>query len=284
MNARIAITGARGYLGSTLARHFRAGGHDVRAWHRGAEAGSCFELGGDLNTLDWSGVGSVVHCAYDFRARGWEAIRRANVDGTLALMRATVSRGARFVFISSMSCYDGCQSLYGRAKLAVEVEVLSAGGTVIRPGLIYGAPPGGLFATLCRAVRISPLLPMIGTGNFPQYLAHDGDLARLIIAASTGQVALPPRPLSAANPEAFAFRDLLRTIAARQGRRVAFLRIPWRLIHSAMTCAEAAGLRLSFRADSLVGLVFANPSPDFSLPDGYSFRPFPEGAPKPVLS
>ena len=280
MTLRIAITGARGYLGSTLATHFREGGCTVNAWHRGAEAGSRFKLGGNLNALDWTGVEAVVHCAYDFRARGWDEIQRANVEGSLALMKETLSRGARFIFISSMSAYDGCQSLYGRAKLTVEKEVLNAGGAAIRPGLIYGDPPGGLFATLCKAVRITPLLPMIGSGAFPQYLAHDGDLAKLLLAVATGQIALPSRPLSAAHPQTFLFRDLVRAIAARQGRRLAFVPIPWRLIHFAMTCAEIAGLRLSFRADSLVGLVFANPNPTFDLPAGYGFRPFPDGAPK----
>ena len=278
MTPRIAITGARGYLGSTLARHFRGQGRTVNAWHRGAEAGSRYELGGNLKALDWDGIEAVVHCAYDFRARGWEEIRLINVEGTLDLMRETLSRRARFVFISSMSSYDGCQSLYGRAKLTVEKEVLKAGCAAIRPGLIYGDPPGGLFATLCRAVRLTPLLPMIGLGAFPQYLAHDGDLARLLLAVATGQLALPASPLSAAHPRAVLFRDLVRVIASRQGRRITFVPVPWRLIHAAMTCAESAGLRLSFRADSLVGLVFANPAPDFEMPAGYEFRPFSQSS------
>ena len=276
--ARIAITGSRGYLGSTLARHFRDSGHEVCGWHRGAGTGSRYELGGDPRSLDWSGVGAVVHCAYDFRARGWDEIQRINVAGSLDLMRETLSRGARFVFISSMSSYDGCRSLYGKAKLVVEKEALKAGCAAIRPGLIFGDPPGGLFATLTRAARMAPLLPMIGLGAFPQYLAHDGDLSRLLLAVATGQIDLPPRALSAAHPKPVLFRDLVCSIARDQGRRIAFVPVPWRLILAAMTGAEMSGLRLSFRADSLVGLVFANPAPDFELPDGCSFRPFP-GAP-----
>ena len=273
--ARIAITGSQGYLGSTLAKHFRDSGHEMCAWHRGAGAGSRYELGGDPRSLDWDGVGAVVHCAYDFRARGWEELRRINVAGSLTLMRETISRGARFVYISSMSSYDGCRSLYGKAKLAVEKEALKAGGAAIRPGLIFGDPPGGLFATLSRATRMAPLIPMIGLGAFPQYLAHDGDLSRLLVAVAAGQIALPPRALSAAHPNPVLFHDLVRAIARGQGRRVAFVPVPWHLIHAAMTGAEMSGLRLSFRADSLVGLVFANPAPDFELPAGYSFRPFP---------
>ena len=275
LTARIAITGSRGYLGSTLAKHFRDAGHEVREWHRGAGTGSRYDLGGDPRSLDWTGVGAVVHCAYDFRARGREEIRRINVEGSVALMRETISRGARFIFISSMSSYDGCRSLYGKAKLAVENEALKAGVAAIRPGLIFGDPPGGLFATLSRAVRMAPLIPMIGHGTFPQYLAHDGDLSRLLLAVATGQIDPPPRALSAAHPTSILFRDLVRAIARNQGRRIAFVPVPWRLIHAAMTGAEMSGLRLSFRADSLVGLVFANPAPDFELPDGYSFRPYP---------
>ncbi len=126
---------------------------------------------------------------------------------------------------------------------------------------------------------MAPLLPMIGRGDFPQYLAREGDLSRLVRAVATGQLALPARPLSAAHPRALLFRDLVGLLARQQGRRIAFVPVPWRLIHAAMTCAERAGLRLSFRADSLVGLVFANPSATFELPDSYAFRPFPEGSP-----
>ncbi|MEI6278558.1 MAG: NAD-dependent epimerase/dehydratase family protein [Verrucomicrobiae bacterium] len=278
MSLRVAITGARGYLGSTLVRHFRESGCEAAAWQRGAEAGSRYELAGGLESLDWTGVGAVVHCAYDFRARGWEEIHRVNVEGSLALLREAVSHGARFVFISSMSSYEGCHSLYGRAKLDVEKPVLEAGGTVIRPGLIYGDPPGGLFATLCRAVRALSVLPMIGSGKFPQYLAHHGDLARLVAGVAGGSLALPARPHSAAHPRPILFRDLLREIAALQDRRIAFLPVPWRAIYAAIFCAERAGLGLSFRADSLIGLVRANPAPAFDLPEGYLFRPFPEGA------
>jgi len=278
MSLRVAITGARGYFGSTLARHFQAGGRGVAAWHRGAEAGARYELGGGLGSLDWASVGAVVHCAYDFRARGWEEIRRVNVEGSLGLLRETVSRRARFIFISSMSCSDGCQSLYGRAKLEVENEVLAAGGAVIRPGLIYGDPPGGLFATLCRAARALPVLPMIGTGKFPQYLAHHDDLARLVADVALGHLVLSARPHSAAHPQRILFRDLLRRIAAIQGcRRPIFLPIPWRVIYAAMVCAERFGLGMGFRADSLIGLVRANPAPVFDLPEEYFFRPFPAG-------
>jgi len=276
MSLRVGITGARGYLGSTLVRHFRNTGCEPAAWHRGAEAGSRYELGGNLKSLDWRNVGAVVHCAYDFRARGWEDIHRINVESSLSLLGETVSRGARFVFISSMSSYEGCQSLYGKAKLEVEKAVLAAGGTVIRAGLIYGDPPGGLFATLCRAVRALPLVPMIGRGNFPQCLAHHDDLARLVAGVADGSLVLPACPHSAAHPQAILFRDLLRKIAVLQGRRTTFLPVPWRAIYAAMVCAERAGLGLSFRSDSLLGLVHANPAPVFDLPGG--FRPFPEGA------
>ena len=116
---------------------------------------------------------------------------------------------------------------------------------------------------------------MIGLGAFPQYLAHDGDLSRLLLAVATGQIHFTPRALSSAYSKPILFRDLVQAIARNQGRRIAFVPVPWRLIHAAMTGAEMSGLRLSFRADSLVGLVFANPAPNFDLPAGYSFRPFP---------
>jgi hypothetical protein len=52
--------------------------------------------------------------------------------------------------------------------------------------------------------------------------------------------------------------------------------VPWRLIHCGLKTIEALHLPAPFRSDSLVGLVFQNPRPDFSLPEmpQISFRRF----------
>ena len=75
------------------------------------------------------------------------------------------------------------------------------------------------------------------------------------------------RAISAANPEKISLRELLEKIARRYGRKPLFIGIPWRLLLAALRTAEWLNLPAPFRSDSLIGIVYQNPAPDFSLPD-----------------
>lgn len=65
-----------------------------------------------------------------------------------AAMQAGVNRR---VFVSSMSAYEGCCSMYGKAKLAVEQEFLPQGVFCVRPGLLWSDESRGMFGKLARA-------------------------------------------------------------------------------------------------------------------------------------
>ena len=76
---------------------------------------------------------------------------------------------------------------YGRAKWQVEQEILRHGGFVVRPGLVYGGVPGGVFAGLVDTVRRFPLLPAILPAPRVQPI-HVDDLAEgLVRVAEAGR-------------------------------------------------------------------------------------------------
>jgi nucleoside-diphosphate-sugar epimerase len=268
----IAITGASGYVGSAIARCF--GGHGWDVVEMGRKAERKFELGGD-SALDWTGVDALVHCAWDFRLKRRDDIERINVRGSIALMEQARAAGVRRgVFISSLSCFPGCQSLYGLGKLAVEREAARIGYASVRPGLVYGETPGGMMGSLEKAVKASPLVPLIGDGSAPQYPVHEADLAELVFALCQSEHP-PLDPIAAASGEAIPFRALLARIAARHSRQPRFIPIPWRLILAGLRTMEWAGLNPPFRSDSLLGFIFQNPNPDFKVAQGITtFRPF----------
>jgi nucleoside-diphosphate-sugar epimerase len=96
-----------------------------------------YEIGDDPRRLPWGQVDALVHCAYDFRPKRWPEIHRVNVDGSIALLRAARESGVkRAVFISSLSSFPACRSLYGQAKLEIEAAALELGCAVVRPGLV----------------------------------------------------------------------------------------------------------------------------------------------------
>jgi len=266
--SRAAITGASGYVGSSIARCFREHGWDILKL--GRRSNPPYELGAEPR-IDWRGIDTLVHCAWDFTLKRWPDIERVNVRGSVCLMQSARDGGVkRGVFISSLSCFEGCRSMYGRGKLAVEAGALRLGFAVVRPGLVYGDHPGGMMGSLEKAVQASPIVPLIGDGSYPQYPVHEADLAELVFALS--QADPPAQPLSAASGEAVPFRELLRRLAARRGRKPIFLPVPWPLILAGLKSMEALGLNP--RSDSLTGFVFQNPRPDFEAAQRITpFRP-----------
>jgi hypothetical protein len=82
--------------------------------------------------------------------------------------------------------------------------------------------------------------------------------------------------LTAAHDRPWPFRELLSEIARGLNKKVKFVPLPWRLLWAGLKTAETCGLRLNFRSDSLVSLMYQNPNPDFSpnAAAGLICRPF----------
>jgi len=263
-----AITGSNGYVGGCLRAHLAGHGWDILELTRQPKPGAravAFQLGADVAPAALAGVRALVHCAYDFKPLGWAEIKAANVAGTQKLMHAANAAGVeRIVCISSISAYDGCRSLYGRAKLDIEHLAQDQGALVIRPGLVYGPGPGGMFGKLMDQVRKSSLIPLIGDGSQIQYLVQHEDLTAFVAQALATGLPGAPRLLTAAHPQPWPFKQLLQEIACALDKKVTFIPLPWRLVWAGLKSAETLGLRLNFRSDSLVSLMYQNPRPDFS--------------------
>ena len=262
-----AVTGAGGFVGGRLKTCLGQAGLVARDWtrHPQTEDGVRFQLGEAVDVKLFTGTSALVHCAYDFSVRRWDDIVNVNVRGSEKLLRAARAAGVeRIVCISSMSAFAGCRSLYGRAKLSIEETALSLGATVIRPGLVYGDRPGGVFGGLVRQVRNSTMLPLLG-GNQLQYLVHSDDLAQLVSRCVLGELAPPTLPVTLAHETGWPIRRLLSAIGDALNRRVRFIPVPWRAAWFGLKTLELAGLPTPFRSDSLIGMIYQNPAPDFEL-------------------
>jgi nucleoside-diphosphate-sugar epimerase len=308
-----AITGSNGYVGGCIKNYFAAHGWEILELTRRPKSGStgaAFQLGAEISPSTLTDVNVLIHCAYDFRPLQWEEIHAVNVGGSRKLFQAARAAGVeKIINISSISAYDGCRSLYGRAKLEVEKIAQDAGALTIRPGLVYGSGPGlrragvsadevqslnasviceaanrpasttqagGMFGKLTEQVQQSSLIPMIGDGSQIQFLVYDEDLSAFIERYADGEIKIASGILTAANEQPWAFKKLLLEIARALDKKLKFIPLPWRLVWAGLKSAELCGLRLNFRSDSLVSLMYQNPRPDFS-PNaalGLTCRPF----------
>lgn len=282
--ASYAITGAAGYVGSALALSLRRRGHVVYELRHHVERSGGqgfvrpYTLEDGPRTEDLAGIDTLVHCAHDFRWTEWSDIERVNVRGAVRLFEAARAAGARrLIFMSTLSAFPGCRSSYGRAKLEIEAAVIRLGGVVVRPGLVWGGITGGMVGNLRAAIMRSRIIPLIGRSQSIFYLVHIDDLCRFVEEiARHERIDSSPGPVIAAAETGLTFVDILRTLARSVERRVLFVRIPWRGVWLALRLAERLGFRPAFRSDSVLGLVYAAPPPDFSAARGYpvEFRDF----------
>jgi len=276
-----AITGAAGYVGSrlltTLGRHFdvvpisrRPAEGSIR-WEMGQPA----EISRELRERD---VRVLVHAAWDFSQTSAKENERVNVDGSRRLFESAEKAGVeRIIFVSTISAFPHAHSMYGQSKLRVEQLTLEqSGGVVVRPGLIWGDGPGGMFGALAKQVTQSKVIPLIGSGRYPQYLLHEDDLAHTILSAARGEWKCET-PVTVAHARPWLLRDLIRTIANRQKKNVKLLPVPWPGVYAGLKAAEFLGMKMKFRSDSVLSLVFQNPAPDFSEADRLQLerRPYP---------
>jgi nucleoside-diphosphate-sugar epimerase len=249
-----AVTGSTGFVGGAIAAALRDAGWEARAlagWRLGDEP-------------DLDGVDAVVHAAWDFSARTADEIERTNVDGSRRLLAAAAGRPV--VFVSTLSAFPGARSLYGRAKLAVEAAAREAGGSVVRPGLVWSEQGGSLWSALRKLARL-PLLPVFSDRKL--HPAHVDDVAALVVRLLDEPAA---EPVVAAADQPLPLAQLLRGV----NPRLVTVPIPWRLVWAPLRALEAVGLDPPFRSDSVLSLVSLDEQPfAHALPPPVPFRRFP---------
>lgn len=277
-----AVTGASGYVGGIVAAELRK--HmPVVALVRNPKSESdvrwSFESDEDLaETLRERGVKTLVHAAWDMRASTKAEMEKSCVQGSANLFAAAREAGVeRIVFISTISAFPGCRSAYGQTKLEVEKLAQQApAAVVIRPGLVFGETPGGVFGGLKKQTANSKALPMIGSGEAPQYLLHEQTLADTLRRAVLGEFdSTQGAPITLAHPRPWPFRDLVKSIAASQGREVKLVPMPWPLLYAGIRTGEMLGVKLPFRSDSIISFVHYDRDPDFSALEALNIPPIP---------
>jgi dTDP-4-dehydrorhamnose reductase len=179
---RIVITGAAGMLGSQVARHFGPEHEVVAVVYRTPAAPDLpvfATVAWDLAVAppaELSRPADVwIHCAAYTSVDGAEddaaTAAAVNVEGTRAVVRAAAEYGARVLYVSTDSVFDGSRGLYcendrtgplnvyAKSKLLGE-EVVRAypRGTVLRTNVV--SPSGGLVRWIVETARRGEVVPL----------------------------------------------------------------------------------------------------------------------------
>lgn len=238
---RIALTGATGFVGSTLLDLALAEGHEARALTRReqAERAGVTWVRGDLADTAalaemCAGADAVVHVAGVVNAPDKAGFVAGNVTGTKAVVAAAEDAGvARFVHVSSLSAREPMLSDYGRSKFGGEVvvEQTAIPATIVRPPAIYGPRDTEMFE-LFRAARLGVVpLPPEGRAS----MIHVADLAALLLALATdgGAYAGQVYEVDDGREGGWRHADMARAIGDAVGRKIVPLSMPAALVKGA---------------------------------------------------
>jgi NADH dehydrogenase len=262
---RILITGISGFLGSHLARHWRAAGHSISGTARRSSPDViALPLGNPPPQDCFTGIDVVIHAAYD-RDAGVER----NVVGTATLCEEAERAGVAYqVFISSYAARSESQAVYGRMKYQLETLFLQRGHTVVRPGLVIGN--GGMFGRNLKTILHSPVIPLLDGGRdlIPVLAIQDFVRAMntLVTERRTGVFNL-------FNPELVPMRTLVETITKAAGRRPWLLNVPLNLALRFLTTAEKLHIPFPAESDNVRSLKQSLPHVYQSDLDGLIARP-----------
>jgi len=193
LHARLALTGATGFVGSAVLDEALGHGHDLSALTRRAQPpreGVEWTEGtlGDPSALEalCEGADAIIHVAGLTNTPDPAEFERANVAGTANMIAAAKAAGVdRFVFVSSLSAREPALSAYGASKARAERLVMDSGlsWTIVRPPAVYGPRDTDMFE-LFRSARLGvvPLPPGGATS-----IIHAHDLAALLVALGDTQ-------------------------------------------------------------------------------------------------
>ena len=201
---RVLVTGATGFIGSSVVHELVAAGWSVRACgrDRSRQPGNCEFVAADLAAdTDFDALvrdidvvlhlAARVHVMKETSSDPLAEFRRANVIPTARLAAAAVKNGLRhFVFASSIKVHGESSTAkpfiesdplnpkdaYGVSKMEAERAVLietknsKTNTTIFRLPLVYGPRVKGNFSRLVSLVRSGLPLPFAGIANLRSML------------------------------------------------------------------------------------------------------------------
>ena len=175
----ILVTGGTGFVGGHVVHALRQAGRPVRCLVRNRrKAGTLAAQGCELAEGDVTdeaslrraleGVDVVVQLVA-IRQGKREQFQRIMVDGTRDLLKLAKEGGAkRWVHMSALGTSEESKELvpYYGAKWQMEQDVQDSGlpYVIFRPSFVFGRD-GGILPTFRKLARLTPVTPIIGSGQ-----------------------------------------------------------------------------------------------------------------------
>jgi uncharacterized protein YbjT (DUF2867 family) len=237
----ILVTGGTGFVGPKIVHALRAEGHQVRVLVRkpGSKVAGTLATWGcelaqgameDAESLRRAtvGTGTIVHLVSIPPVGPPEKFERVMVQGTRDLVAGAKDAGVRrFILMSALGTGQETKDLasYFRAKWEEERTVAESGieHVVFRPSFVFG-PDGGVLQGAIRAVRFSPIVPVLAAERKLQPIW--GEDVAAFFAKAISLDAATNRTFELGGPDVVTWRELWERIERVLGKRRANLGVP----------------------------------------------------------
>lgn len=271
---KIAVTGATGFIGSSLCRRLALAGYEVVALARDpSRAGklppNVTAVAGDITESDslaeaFRGCTVVMNLVGIIREVGKATFQRVHAEGTRNVVRAAEAAGVtRLVQMSAVGTRPNATSRYHQTKWAGEESVRTSKleWVIIRPSLVFGKGDG-FTTTLIDLIRKAPIIPVIGSGrNLMQPIAVE-DVTAIFLAVTEGEEHIG-KTYEIGGPEHLPYRQIVRMIARQLGSRKPLVSVPIALMSPVAGVMSRLTSRFPLTPDQLAMLKednIANPN------------------------
>ncbi len=262
----ILITGATGFVGRHLVKRLQQERLAFRAVVRSPEKTGWLKDQGveivpgdihDLTSLESAikGCDRVIHLVGIIQEGKGFTFRSVHVEGTRKVLEAATKAGVKqFFFQSALGTREQAKSEYHKTKWEAEGLVKASGipYTILRPSLIYGA--GDLFTLrLAEMIRLSPVLPVIGSGRSKIQPISIDDVTACIAKAMRDEKFLN-RTFEIGGPEELTYEEVTRAVADALGVKRPVMHLPLLFMKTIARFGEAVLPTAPVTADQLIML------------------------------
>ena len=253
---KVVITGANGFLGTYLCRHYAQKGWQVNALVHSMPKEQMksvlyypFDLADEVKEEYFKGVDYFIHCAYIKVGARHDALE-VNIEGTERLLNMSRRCGVKKnIFISSVAARKDALSIYGMQKFQCEKLFNTVNDLILRPGLILGN--GGLYGQLKTHLQKSSKVPLISGGKQAMQTIHIEDLTIAIDKCLEKDL---HGILTIASPEKMTNKDFYRILCESLGKKPFFVYLPFTLLFIALSVTETFNINLPVSRENLLGL------------------------------
>lgn len=276
----ILVTGATGFTGSYVVPALLKQGWDVACFVR--ETSDTRLLPADRVEIRTGDLADKE--SFKAALRGMDTlvnIASLGFGHAAAVVDAAKESGvARAVFFSTTSIYTSLNPDSKATRLDAERLIQESGlpATIIRPTMIYGSSRDRNICKFIRFIRITPVFPVFGTGEYKLQPVYVGDLAEAVVRILSSDRTIG-KSYNLSGATELALNDFILEISKALGKKTRLVHLPSKPFILLLSLLERASLRFPVKSEQIQRFnehkVFSHQSAaeDF----GYSPLAFSEG-------